>query len=102
MPPLLLTTSPAIGMPVLTDEVPEQSTQLGDVPRRRRRRRTLLAVTLVAVLVAFCGLTARLFVFPASGMPAHVDAIVMMNGPDGAAGSIPRWTLPTRTGPQWW
>jgi hypothetical protein len=37
------------------------------------------------VLVAFCGLTARLFIFPASGMPAHVDAIVMMNGPDGGS-----------------
>ncbi len=72
-------------MPVLTNEVPEQSTQGGDVPNRRRRRRTVLGVTLVAVLVAFCGLTARLFIFPASGMPAHVDAIVMMNGPDGGS-----------------
>ena len=72
-------------MPVLTNEVPEQSTQGGDVPNRRRRRRTVLGVTLVAALVAFCGLTARLFIFPASGMPSHVDAIVMMNGPDGGS-----------------
>ena len=45
----------------------------------------MLAVTLAGVLVAFCGLTARLFIFPAAGMPAHVDAIVMMNGPDGGS-----------------
>ena len=70
-------------MPVLTNEVPEQSTQMGDVPKRRRRRRTVLVVTLVTVLVAFCGLTARLFIFPVSGMPAHVDAIVMLNGRGG-------------------
>jgi hypothetical protein len=58
---------------------------MGDVPKRRRRRRTVLVVTLAGVLVAFCGLTARLFIFPAVGMPAHVDAIVMMNGPDGGS-----------------
>jgi uncharacterized SAM-binding protein YcdF (DUF218 family) len=37
--------------------------------------------TIAAAFLAFCGLTARLFVFPVSGMPAHVDAIVMMAGP---------------------
>jgi hypothetical protein len=67
-------------MPVLTNEVPEQSTPMSDIPKRRRRGRNVLIVTLSGVLVAFCGLTARLFVFPASGMPAHVDAIVMLNG----------------------
>ncbi|MGC2276528.1 MAG: NAD(P)-binding protein, partial [Candidatus Binatus sp.] len=78
--PAALTTSPVIGMPVLTNEVPEQSTQMSAIPKRRRRGRNVLIVTLSGVLVAFCGLTARLFVFPASGMPAHVDAIVMLNG----------------------
>jgi hypothetical protein len=77
-------------MPVLTNEVPEQSTQMGDVPQPRRRRRTVLVVTLVTVLVAFCGLTARLFIFPASGMPARVDAIVMLTARTAAAGSTPR------------
>jgi hypothetical protein len=67
-------------MPVLTNEVPEQSTQMSDIPKRRRRSRNVLFVTLSGVLVAFCGLTARLFVFPASGMPAHVYAIVMLSG----------------------
>ena len=67
-------------MPVLTNEVPEQSTPMSEIPKRRRRGRNVLIVTLSGVLVAFCGLTARLFVFPASGMPAHVDAIVMLSG----------------------
>ncbi len=35
-----------------------------------------------AIVVAALGLaTARLFVWPRQGMPTHVDAIVMMNGP---------------------
>lgn len=68
-------------MPVLSNEIPDQSDRPRDVPPpRRRRRRKVLIVTLAAGLVAFCGLTARLFVFPASGMPARVDAIVMLNG----------------------
>ena len=37
-----------------------------------------MAAVALAALVA---LTARLFVWPDQGMPAHVDAIVMMNGP---------------------
>ena len=37
--------------------------------------------TVAAVFLAFCGLTVRLFIVPASGMPARVDAIVMMAGP---------------------
>jgi phosphoribosylcarboxyaminoimidazole (NCAIR) mutase len=80
---------PVIGMPVLKNDVPEQSTQMSDIPKRRRRGRTVLIVTLAGVLVAFCGLTARLFVFPASGMPAHVDAIVMLNGRGAPAGTDP-------------
>jgi uncharacterized SAM-binding protein YcdF (DUF218 family) len=32
------------------------------------------------VLAGLLALTARLFVWPEQGMPAHVDAIVMMNG----------------------
>jgi hypothetical protein len=33
------------------------------------------------VLAGIVALTARLFVWPAQGMPAHVDAVVMLNGP---------------------
>jgi hypothetical protein len=35
----------------------------------------------MAVVVAFGLLTARLFVWPAQGMPPHVSAIVMLAGP---------------------
>jgi uncharacterized SAM-binding protein YcdF (DUF218 family) len=31
-------------------------------------------------MVAFCGVTARLFIWPPTGMPAHVDAIVVLGG----------------------
>ena len=67
---------------MLTNEVPDASAGTADdrAPRRRTRRMVVIG-TITAVFLAFCGLTARLFVFPASGMPAHVDAIVMMAGP---------------------
>jgi uncharacterized SAM-binding protein YcdF (DUF218 family) len=67
---------------VLTNEVPDASAGTADdrAPRRRKRRIAVIG-TIAAVVLAFCGLTARLFIFPASGMPAHVDAIVMMAGP---------------------
>jgi hypothetical protein len=46
----------------------------------RRRRWVILSVA--AVLVAGFGVaTARLLVWPQQGMPARVDAIVMLNGP---------------------
>jgi uncharacterized SAM-binding protein YcdF (DUF218 family) len=32
------------------------------------------------LIVAFCAVTARLFVWPPTGMPAHVDAIVVLGG----------------------
>jgi len=49
-------------------------------PSRRRRWRTYL-ITLLAVPVIACGATARLFVWPAQGMPPRVDAVVMLDGP---------------------
>lgn len=48
--------------------------------RPRRRRRVMTAV-LLAALLAFGGVTARLFVWPTQGMPSHVSAIVMLAGP---------------------
>lgn len=67
---------------MLTNEVPDASAGTADDPRPRRRKRRIAVIgTITAVVLAFCGLTARLFIFPASGMPAHVDAIVMMAGP---------------------
>jgi uncharacterized SAM-binding protein YcdF (DUF218 family) len=49
-------------------------------PRRRRLRRAILAA-LTALLVLFCAVTARLFIWPATGMPARVDAIAVLGGP---------------------
>jgi uncharacterized SAM-binding protein YcdF (DUF218 family) len=49
-------------------------------PRRPRRRRLLIGVAAL-LLAAFAAATARLFVWPERGMPARVDAIVMLNGP---------------------
>ena len=53
------------------------------VPDTRRRvfgwRRAFLAVLIMAVV--FGVVTARLFVWPAQGMPPHVSAIVMLAGP---------------------
>lgn len=67
---------------MLTDEVPDASAgTVDDRAPRRRKRRAVVIGTVTAVFLAICGLTARLFVFPVSGMPAHVNAIVMMAGP---------------------
>jgi uncharacterized SAM-binding protein YcdF (DUF218 family) len=38
------------------------------------------AVVILALLMVFCAVSARLFVFPAMGMPARVDAIVVLGG----------------------
>jgi uncharacterized SAM-binding protein YcdF (DUF218 family) len=38
------------------------------------------AVAALLVMVLFVAVTARLFLFPAQGMPAHVNAIVMLDG----------------------
>lgn len=45
----------------------------------RWRRRAFAAMA--TVIVVFCLITARLFVWPAQGMSAHVSAIVMLAGP---------------------
>jgi uncharacterized SAM-binding protein YcdF (DUF218 family) len=45
----------------------------------RVRRRAFAAV--MALVAAFLLVTARLFVWPAEGMPAHVSAIVLLAGP---------------------
>src|SRR5580693_1553124 len=47
-------------------------------PSRARRRAFAAAIV---VVVAFGLITARLFVWPAQGMPARVSAIVMLAGP---------------------
>jgi hypothetical protein len=47
------------------------------VTRRSWRKRTLLCLV---VAVVFAAATARLFVWPARGVPARADAIVLFNG----------------------
>ncbi|MGN6794137.1 MAG: YdcF family protein [Streptosporangiaceae bacterium] len=44
------------------------------------RWRLMIAAFSVAIVI-FCAATARLFIWPARGMPAHVSAIVMLAGP---------------------
>jgi uncharacterized SAM-binding protein YcdF (DUF218 family) len=56
----------------------------GSIETRRRRssrgwRRAF--ITLIILVVVFLAATARLFVWPAQGMPASVNAIVMLAGP---------------------
>jgi hypothetical protein len=47
-------------------------------PARGWRRALVAALTLAVVFIV---VTARLLVWPAEGMPARVDAIVMLAGP---------------------
>ena len=49
-------------------------------PRGRRLRRAILA-TLAALAALFCAVTGRLFIWPTTGMPARVDAIAVLGGP---------------------
>jgi uncharacterized SAM-binding protein YcdF (DUF218 family) len=51
------------------------------------RGRWRWAAVAALVVVLFVAVTARLFVFPARGMPGHVDAVVMLDGP-GDAGRV--------------
>jgi len=53
---------------------------------RIRRRWRVLAATLLTLIVLFCGLTVRLFVLPTTGMPARVNAIVVLGGPGNRLG----------------
>lgn len=67
------------------ERLPPDSHQGARPPAARRRRlgrrcRLLLAGAALA-LAALGVATARLFVWPPHGMPARVDAIVMLNGP---------------------
>jgi hypothetical protein len=65
---------------VLTDETPRPAGPAATRPRRGRWSRRILA-GLAVLIVVLAGLTARLFVWPAQGMPARVDAILMLNSP---------------------
>jgi hypothetical protein len=62
----------------MTNIDPSQGLRPAGEHSLRRLRRFLIAATLL--LAAFGVATGRLFVWPPQGMPAHVDAIVMLNG----------------------
>ena len=67
---------------MLIDEVPDRpkgAQTSGRAVRRRRWRR--LTVALIVLLAVVCVASARLFIWPAQGMPARVDAIVVLGGP---------------------
>jgi hypothetical protein len=49
--------------------------------RRARRHWRSAVIVLVIFLITVGAMTARLFIWPDQGMPAHVSAIVMLNGP---------------------
>src|ERR1700733_6005415 len=53
---------------------------LEDRPKPRRRRWRIVAVVLLAVVLCFCAASGRLFIWPATSMPAHVDAVVVLGG----------------------
>jgi hypothetical protein len=71
---------PTAKEPVLTSKDPA-APAAPPARRRRWRRRHRVAVLLAVPLVAVSVLTGRLFVWPAQGMPARVDAIIMLNAP---------------------
>ena len=50
-------------------------------PGRRRRPGRRLVIALAVVVLVVGATTARLIVWPAQGMPARVNAIVMLNSP---------------------
>ena len=53
----------------------------GKLQRRLSSGRSRLIVAVVCVLfAAFCTVSALLFIFPTTGMPARVDAIVVLGG----------------------
>jgi hypothetical protein len=51
------------------------------VPSRRAKRWRKALLALALIIAAFCAATARLFIWPAQGMPPRVNAIVMLDGP---------------------
>jgi hypothetical protein len=50
-------------------------------PSRRGKRWHKILIGLAAVFFIACVATARLFIWPAQGMPSRVDAIVMLDSP---------------------
>jgi len=49
--------------------------------KREHKRLRYALIVLVVLLVGFSAITARWFIWPSTGMPDRVDAIVLLNGP---------------------
>ena len=60
------------------DQLDEQAAPPLAAPRNRRRR--LVVAALLFAGTVFLALTARLFIWPDSGVPAHADAIIVLSG----------------------
>ncbi|HCU97110.1 MAG TPA: hypothetical protein DHU96_32115 [Actinobacteria bacterium] len=69
----------------------ERSEGVASSAVRRCWRRA--AVTAAVVVVMFAAATARFFVVPAQGMPAHVDAVVVLDGPGNSGRLATAWRL---------
>jgi uncharacterized SAM-binding protein YcdF (DUF218 family) len=52
----------------------------------RGRRMRWAAAVLILLVAVFCAVSARLFIWPAQGMPPRVDAIVVLGGPGDRVG----------------
>ena len=83
-----VTGSPSItDAPELSDEASVASAEASDQgrPTSRRQRPRWLIVTfgiVIVVAVVLAAATLRLFVFPPTDQPAHVDGILSLNGSD--------------------
>ena len=65
-------------------EEPTSRRRLGRLGMLRRWR--TFALVLLILVVLFSAVTARLFVWPTTGMPARVDAVVVLGGPGNRLG----------------
>jgi len=62
----------------------------GSAERGRRRWWRITRTVLLSLILAFAGVSLRLFIFPTEGMPAHADAIVMFLGNEDRLGTAVR------------
>jgi uncharacterized SAM-binding protein YcdF (DUF218 family) len=71
----------ASSSPVAIPDAPSpwRMSRAGRKLRVQSRRRVLIALAMLFAL--FCGATARLFIWPTTGMPTRIDAIIVPGGP---------------------
>lgn len=64
-----------------SNEFPDRSMSQASRRAVRRRRRRRAVAALIVLLAGLCAASGLFFIWPAQGMPAHVDAIVVLDGP---------------------